>query len=99
MSKSCAACFCAYEGYGNNGAPLFETTHGCVLENVPNKQTNNTRVCDECNTQFVIPYRMIDWFCRKDDPNGRREYMKMLGNKINEARFTTLGKILKKLED
>ena len=94
MSKSCAACFCTYDGFGNNGKPLFSSSDGCVLENVPHKSTHSTRVCDDCNTQFVIPYRMCHswWNCR--DADGKKKYLKDLGIKINEARFTFIGNIL-----
>jgi len=45
MVKICVLCGTEFEGYGNNPAPLNQG-HG--------------RCCDECNTDVVIPKRLMD---------------------------------------
>ena len=45
MVKICVLCGTEFEGYGHNPAPLNQG-HG--------------RCCDECNTDVVIPKRLMD---------------------------------------
>lgn len=51
----CCICGRTMGGYGNNPAPFKE--YG--------------RCCDDCNTQYVIPYRLFQYYMEKDEADGK----------------------------
>jgi DNA-directed RNA polymerase subunit RPC12/RpoP len=51
MAKVCICCGKEFEGFGNSPEPLVPISEGMV--------------CDECNENLIIPYRMADMKTRR----------------------------------
>ena len=73
MVKICVLCGTEFEGYGHNPAPLNQG-HG--------------RCCDECNTDVVIPKRLMDLqvqlFFDKMVENEKRMRARMVPESLNK---------------
>lgn len=56
--KTCSICQSEFAEFGNNPAPF--------------PSDNDERCCDDCNTRFVVPVRMLTMDIRRRgvDPNG-----------------------------
>tara|TARA_B100000073_G_scaffold46081_1_gene34119 strand:- start:3057 stop:3278 length:222 start_codon:yes stop_codon:yes gene_type:complete len=73
MAKICVLCGTEFEGHGHNPAPLNQG-HG--------------RCCDECNTDVVIPKRLMDLqfqlFVEKMNENEKLLRAMMVSESLNK---------------